>query len=241
MSAKKESSNWWYAARYEKIVREVGPLLGSSCLEIGPGSGLVARWASQRAKYAAIEHDAAQVHALCKAGLNVAEGSAERLPFPTASFDSFLAFDVLEHVQDDARAISEAFRVLKPGGYAIISVPVCKAIFSSHDISVSHKRRYEREEIIAKLKSAGFTIERGFFWNAILFPAVYARRRFLPDAPQPKGQSDAPEVFSPPPALNMLLLAILRFENFISQWLQMPFGLSYFVIARKPSAVSHRN
>lgn len=46
------------------------------------------------------------------------------IDFPDSSFDAVLCFHVLEHVADDRMAIREVFRVLKPGGWAILQVPI---------------------------------------------------------------------------------------------------------------------
>lgn len=45
------------------------------------------------------------------------------LPFEDESFDAVTMFDLLEHVPDDARAVAEALRVLRPGGYVLVSSP----------------------------------------------------------------------------------------------------------------------
>lgn len=50
-------------------------------------------------------------------------GDATQLPFPDASFDAVTMFDLLEHVVDDARAVAEARRVLRPHGFLLVSSP----------------------------------------------------------------------------------------------------------------------
>jgi ubiquinone/menaquinone biosynthesis C-methylase UbiE len=50
-------------------------------------------------------------------------GDATRLEFGSQSFDVVTMFDVLEHIPEHERAIAEALRVLKPGGYLLISTP----------------------------------------------------------------------------------------------------------------------
>jgi SAM-dependent methyltransferase len=50
-------------------------------------------------------------------------GDATTLPFENASFDAVTLFDVLEHIPDDQKAVSEALRVLRPGGFILISAP----------------------------------------------------------------------------------------------------------------------
>jgi SAM-dependent methyltransferase len=56
-------------------------------------------------------------------GAHFLAGSAEALPFASASFDAVLMLDVLEHVGDDRKSIDEIVRVLRPGGYLILSTP----------------------------------------------------------------------------------------------------------------------
>lgn len=60
--------------------------------------------------------------------------AAERLPFPTDFFDLALSHEVLEHVGDDALAVREIVRVLRPGGRAVIFVPNRRWLFETHGI-----------------------------------------------------------------------------------------------------------
>ena len=53
---------------------------------------------------------------------NVQQGNAEKLPFEDNTFDFISSSGVLHHTPDMQKAVNEAWRVLKPGGEAIISV-----------------------------------------------------------------------------------------------------------------------
>ena len=59
-------------------------------------------------------------------------GRAEELPFPDASFDTVVSYDVLEHVQDPVAAVGEIERVLRPGGEAWLVFPTYLGARSSH-------------------------------------------------------------------------------------------------------------
>lgn len=73
---------------------------------------------------------------------------APKLPFKDASFDSVISFQVIEHIKDDVEFVEEIYRVLRPGGKAIISTP-------NRPISITrnpwHIREYTNEEFSALL------------------------------------------------------------------------------------------
>jgi dTDP-4-amino-4,6-dideoxygalactose transaminase/SAM-dependent methyltransferase len=88
------------------------------------------------------------------------------------SFDAFICSHVLEHIEDDRKAMAELFRVLKPGGWGIAMAPICLALneiredfsktseaertkyFGQND----HVRVYSRESFIGRLKAVGFEV-----------------------------------------------------------------------------------
>ena len=61
-------------------------------------------------------------------------GAGEYLPFPTNSFDLILSHEVLEHVQDDQKAINEIVRTLRPGGRLVLFVPNRGYPYETHGI-----------------------------------------------------------------------------------------------------------
>jgi len=87
-------------------------------------------------------------------------GSITALPYGNAVFDLICAFDVIEHVDDDERALAELSRVASPGAALITSVPLHPAQWTGFDDFVGHRRRYEPEDLKANLARHGFTVER---------------------------------------------------------------------------------
>ena len=69
-------------------------------------------------------------------------GDATRLPFAPESLDLVVAFDVLEHIDDDAAAAKRIFELLRPGGTFLVAVPCDLRLWSAHDEAVDHVRRY---------------------------------------------------------------------------------------------------
>lgn len=72
----------------------------------------------------------------------VVNGAGEHLPFPAGSMDVVFSHEVLEHVQDDAAAIKEVVRVLKPGGRLVLFCPNRGYPFETHGIYWKGKYRF---------------------------------------------------------------------------------------------------
>jgi ubiquinone/menaquinone biosynthesis C-methylase UbiE len=101
--------------------------LGEEMLEIGPGPGAATHWLRHRVeRLVALELDSEAAARLTDelGGTNVTVqvGDSTSLPFPAASFDSVGCFTMLHHLtspQEQFRTLSEAFRVLRPGGVLV--------------------------------------------------------------------------------------------------------------------------
>ena len=87
-------------------------------------------------------------------------GSITALPYGSGAFDLVCAFDVIEHVDDDERALAELARVAAPGAALLTSVPLHEAQWTRFDDLVGHRRRYEPADLAAKLARHGFAVER---------------------------------------------------------------------------------
>ncbi len=104
--------------------------------------------------------------ALCKL-------DATALPYADASFDLILANHVLEHIDDDARALAELWRVLRPGGCAVLQVPIAQRLPKTlEDANVRTPEERERVygqwdhvrlyglDYAARLERAGFAVQQ---------------------------------------------------------------------------------
>lgn len=92
---------------------------------------------------------------------------------PSNRYDMFICSHVLEHVDDDRKAISELFRVLKPGGQGILMVPiVLKLDEIDEDPTITdeairwrrfgqfdHVRLYSKAGFMQRIQEAGFTLQ----------------------------------------------------------------------------------
>jgi SAM-dependent methyltransferase len=90
-----------------------------------------------------------------------------KCPLPSDAFDAVVALNVLEHIEDDAAALAQVHRILKPGGVIVIEVPAGPHLYDAYDNCLMHFRRYRSAELADKLRHGGFDVVRrshlGFF------------------------------------------------------------------------------
>ena len=152
--------------------------------------------------------------------------------------DIIFMFDVLEHIEDEPRALREIWDVLKPGGVLVMSVPACPGLWSDHDVVNHHFRRYTREGLKTALKEAGLQVEQCHALFAWLLPLLWLRRQLRPARAAPPNGPRSPESLPklPRPALNALLLTFSRADHHICASLNLRWGTTLMAVARKPSA-----
>lgn len=181
----------------------------------------------------AFEHD--------ETALAVARGKAGALPadrlqqgtlphaLPEAAepFDLVVAFDVIEHVEKDRESLVALRRCLRPEGALVMTVPAHPFLWSRHDETHHHFRRYTRAMLRERLEAAGYEVEHLTHYNALLFPlvvAVRAAKRLL----RLRDADDA----MPSPPVNAVLRRVFAAERFWVGRVRVPFGVSLLAVAR---------
>jgi ubiquinone/menaquinone biosynthesis C-methylase UbiE len=170
----------------------------------------------------------------------LARATVTAVPFPTASFHIVTSFDVLYSLadSDEETAIAEMFRLLRPGGFAIVNVAAMQVLRGDHSVLSREVRRYSRDDLRARMVRAGFQIERLTYTNATLFPALalarlIQRRRGL----RHESQADT-EISVPSEPINAIMTAVMRLEALWLCAFDAPFGSSLLCLARKPAGSS---
>jgi SAM-dependent methyltransferase len=102
------------------------------------------------------------------------QADACALPLQDASVDVAVSANLLEHVLDDERALAESIRILRPGGRAVIVVPVGPGNYDYYDRFLGHQRRYARGELARKGQAVGFEVVEDIHLGAPLYPAFWA-------------------------------------------------------------------
>jgi SAM-dependent methyltransferase len=155
--------------------------------------------------------------------------SATELPFADNSFDLVTALDVIEHLDDDVKGLSEIRRVLKPGAPAVIYVPAFQALWGPNDDQSGHKRRYRLPQLQAAAERAGLKVERISYSNFAMFLPIWLGRKLL----NLLGRTEASENRINHPLINQLLAWLFSSE---ANWLRkhrLPFGVSVVCVVRK--------
>ena len=148
------------------------------------------------------------------------------LPYKSNFFDIVVSSEVLEHIKDDAKAVSEAKRVLKKNGYLIFTVPAFQLLYSSHDKALEHKRRYNKRRL-SKLLS-GFRDLKLYYWNSTLFLPVAAMRLVK------KNSKTEVDDVTMPKLINSLLYLLLKIETkFVKHKIPLPPGITIAGYCRK--------
>lgn len=176
-----ETRHFWFRARDAMIkdaVSERTPEKQASALELGCGTGRLASWLTELGyQTTGLDTENAFIEEAGRQNPTTffTRGYAEHLPFPDKSFDLITALDVFEHTEDEA-AFAESFRVLKPGGRIIMTVPAMQCLFSFRDRDAGHKRRYAKAELSHKLEKSGYKITTIRYFNFLLLPLVFLSR-----------------------------------------------------------------
>lgn len=236
--ARLEDTHFWYAARRRQVVARLpAPTSSSSwALDLGAGSGgntSVLTQAGYRA--VALEHHGVAAGFAKGRGLSVVRGDAHALPYADASFDLVLACDVLEHLVDDRRAVSEIRRVLRPGGTLLCTVPADPRLWSAHDVALHHHRRYTRESLSTLLNGGGLPVQTLDAWMVLLRPLVAVRRALSSRRAEVAEVTDDPvsDLEELPGVVNGVFRLVMRCEHAFT-WLRgRTRGVSLIALARR--------
>ncbi|MGH9201164.1 MAG: glycosyltransferase, partial [Vicinamibacterales bacterium] len=217
-------------SRYNRWMWEqLAPFIGPRVLEVGAGVGNMTRFLLCQERVIATDLDDRYqqiLHQLFDAYPHITIGRFDLnggLPPEGAErIDTVLCLNVLEHVKQDDLALRALHGVLEPSGRLVLLVPALPALYGSLDRALEHHRRYSRDEVLTKLRAAGFVIEASWFFNVLGVFGWYLNSRILKRTTFPPVQL----------TLYDLLVPLFRLESRV----KLPFGMSLIAIARKPAA-----
>jgi SAM-dependent methyltransferase len=222
-----EGVHWWYLERRALLRQMVSSVLappaGHIAVDIGAAGGGNTLELQKLGMFSVpVEYGEVGARVAYDRGLPSVRGDARRLPLADRSVDVVLAFDVLEHIDDDSAALAEMWRVLRPSGSLLLAVPADMRLWSDHDLSVGHVRRYSRAGLVSAVEAAGFTLDDIRSWNVLLRPIVAMRR----------GRSKGSDLRQLNRVLNGTLRLIVSLERRLP-WLHRRSGVSLLLSAHR--------
>lgn len=149
-----------FLLRRDRILRWLAGFPPGLLLEIGCGAGTLLHELSQRGfACEALETSSSALEIARHVNANNVALYQSPQPHWASRFDYLLAFEVLEHIEDDRAALTTWHSWIKPGGVMLISVPAHMRKWGASDVWAGHVRRYERSGFMNLITASGFTIE----------------------------------------------------------------------------------
>jgi SAM-dependent methyltransferase len=179
MAGAKNYRGWMY--------RRLAPYIGRRVLEIGAGIGNFTKLLLDRELVVATDN-----YQPCVDYLSSHLGEKLKAPpilldaagdigseLKRYEFDTIICLNVLEHIEDDLRALSQMRELLVSQGRLVLLVPAFQFLYGSVDRSLGHYRRYTRKDLLPIMQQAGFTIERSFYMNVVGMAGWFWNNRII--------------------------------------------------------------
>lgn len=250
---RKEQDYWWHVGKRSIVYALLDQYLPAGdpatrrALDLGCGTGHNLESLARYARPVGLDSSAAAL-AFCRRRGHRHLVQAASLPFGDGVFDVVTALDVIEHLDDDLGTLREIYRVMRPGGILIVSVPAYKMLWSYWDQILGHRRRYTTPMMGRVVRRAGWRVRKVSYSNmATLLSAIPVRvlksiqhgrdEVAMPASDSPEhADTDGPptDFIDVPSWLNRILIGYYRLESRVLRAVDLPFGLSVVCVAQKP-------
>jgi SAM-dependent methyltransferase len=239
-----ERKNWWFIVRRKILQERISRLLNNpkdlEILNAGAATGSTSEMLSVFGNVVSLEYD----EECCRFTREIlttplVQGSILEMPFAGEHFDLVCAFDVIEHVEDDAVAVAEMYRVCKPGGYVAITVPAYMFLWGQHDVINQHYRRYTIKQLKTLAGQHNGKIIYTTYFNSGLFIPIAAFRILMRmvekiNIRKKQDASSDHEVFGTEGFFNKLLSGIFSIDRILLKCgVRFPMGVSIMLFFKK--------
>jgi SAM-dependent methyltransferase len=226
-----DRGHWWFRGRLAVILavlRRQLPPRRLRLLELGCGTGNVLEALGEFGEAVGMESHPELLAAARRRGVDARAGALPGdLVVEPGWADVVLLLDVLEHLDDDLAALRAARRTLGDDGVLVLTVPALPWLWTAHDVTLGHRRRYTAGSLRRRVERSGFTVTRATYFNTLLFPIVglvriwHRARRHVDH-----------DLHRPPEPLNRLLAALFALERFLAPRVRLPVGSSLLLLGR---------
>jgi SAM-dependent methyltransferase len=232
-----EDTHWWFSARRaicERMLDRMALPPKALILELGCGTGGNFPMLAQRGRLYAMDADqSALAFAAARRLAKLTRASLPgEFPFAARCFDLVVMTDVLEHVDDERGSLCAVHSSLKPRGQLLMTVPALSWLWSEHDVTHHHRRRYRAAELRGLLRDCGFAIDYLSYYNFFLFPAIAGMRLFQRLRLIAWGSANGKHNLTMPPRfVNAVLMRLFACERFMLGRFHPPIGVSLIALA----------
>jgi SAM-dependent methyltransferase len=188
-----------------------------SILEFGAGKGeFIKRFLGKNG----VKACAVEIENTYRRELSINLPAFEKLEDVPGNPDLIFLIDVLEHLEDDIQYLRDFKYKLKKGGGLFIYVPARMELYSAFDKSIGHYRRYSKNELIEKVRQAGFTVHYCHYHEMLGYPVSYIHNKLF-------GKTE-PTAFS----IQLYDRLLIPSTNFLERLFNPPIGKSLYIFAR---------
>jgi 2-polyprenyl-3-methyl-5-hydroxy-6-metoxy-1,4-benzoquinol methylase len=229
---------WWKARATLAIalLRQAGVAPPSRVLDAGCGWGVTLE-ALEKASYqvAGLDISLRCLKQLERLGRALIQADlTQPLPAAAETYDAVLALDVIEHLDDDAGAVTRFGQLTRPGGVVLLSVPALPEMYSEFDLIQGHRRRHLPDTLRRAFAASGLTVEKVLWWGQWLVPMLRRQRDRSYRTPRDSPAETYRRYLSLPPwPLSWILSLVFRLERSRTLRGASSTGSSLFAVARK--------
>ena len=207
------------------IVNMLKPYIDKNILEIGCGIGNLTFYLNQLGKLTCLDKSQSFIAHMKIDYPNIdffdmdISGN-DILELKSKNIDTIVCVNVLEHIEDDLKALENMHEILQPGGRLLLFVPALPALYGSLDKNLDHYRRYSKKELISKLEKHNFKIEKVRYNNFVGILGWFINSRVL-------GRKEFPIL--QPIVFDKFIPIMTKIERIID----FSFGMNLFAVAQK--------